>query len=158
MSKHENVEAVVEKMVLPILEENKLTLVDTEYLKEAGQYYLRITIDKTEGVNIQDCETVSRALSLLLDENDPTDEAYILEVQSPGLGRGIKKEKDYERNIGRDVDLKLFREENGQKELTGTLKEFNKENITVITGDREIVIERKNIAKISEYVDWSLEK
>ena len=101
MSKREIYEAKVEALVLPIVEANNFELVDVEYVKEAGTWYLRIYIDKEGGIFINDCELVSRALSEIMDQDDPIEDAYILEVSSPGLGRPIKKDKDFQRNFRR---------------------------------------------------------
>ena len=154
MAKHESSEQTAETMITPILQENGLNLVDVEYVKEAGQWYLRFYIDKDGGVNINDCETVSRAMSDLLDKDDFIEDAYILEVSSPGLGRPIKKEKDFIRNTGREIEFKLFKAEDGTKEFTGILKAFDKDTVTVLLNEEEKVFERKNIALIREYVDW----
>ncbi len=154
MAKHESYEQKAETMITPILQENGLNLVDVEYVKEAGQWYLRFYIDKDGGVNINDCETVSRAMSDLLDKDDFIEDAYILEVSSPGLGRPIKKEKDFIRNTGREIEFKLFKAEDGTKEFTGILKAFDKDTVTVLLNEEEKVFERKNIALIREYVDW----
>lgn len=154
MAKHESYEQKAETMITPILQENGLNLVDVEYVKEAGQWYLRFYIDKDGGVNINDCETVSRAMSDLLDKDDFIEDAYILEVSSPGLGRPIKKEKDFIRNTGREIEFKLFKAEDGIKEFTGILKAFDKDTVTVLLNEEEKVFERKNIALIREYVDW----
>lgn len=154
MAKHESYEQKAETMITPILQENGLNLVDVEYVKEAGQWYLRFYIDKDGGVNINDCETVSRAMSDLLDKDDFIEDAYILEVSSPGLGRPIKKEKDFIRNTGREIEFKLFKAEDGTKEFTGILKVFDKDTVTVLLNEEEKVFERKNIALIREYVDW----
>ena len=155
MTKHESYEQKTEEMILPFLKEHAYTLVDVEYVKEAGNYYLRLYVDKEGGFTLDDCELVSRYLSDLLDKNDFIDGSYILEVSSPGLGRPLKKEKDYARNLGRLIELRLFRESEGGKMLTGTLENFDNESVTVNTGEKTYVIEKKNIALIREYVDWN---
>ena len=155
MTKHESYEQKTEEMILPFLKEHAYTLVDVEYVKEAGNYYLRLYVDKEGGFTLDDCELVSRHLSDLLDKNDFIDGSYILEVSSPGLGRPLKKEKDYARNLGRLIELRLFRESEGGKMLTGTLESFDNESVTVNTGEKTYVIEKKNIALIREYVDWN---
>ena len=109
MSKREIYEAKVEALVLPIVEANNFELVDVEYVKEAGTWYLRIYIDKEGGIFINDCELVSRALSEILDKDDPIEDAYILEVSSPGLGRPIKKDKDFQRNLGDEVEVRTYK-------------------------------------------------
>ena len=154
MTKHESYERKTEELILPFLNEHEYTLVDTEYVKEAGNFYLRLYIDKEGGFTLDDCELVSRHLSALLDENDFIDGSYILEVSSPGLGRPLKKEKDYVRNLGKLIEVKMFREENGIKMLTGTLDAYNDTEITVTEDGKTYVITKKNIALIREYVDW----
>ena len=103
MSKREIYEAKAEELIMPIVEANHFELVDVEYVKEAGNWYLRIYIDKEGGININDCELVSRAFSDILDKEDPIEDAYILEVSSPGLGRPLKKDKDFQRNLGEGI-------------------------------------------------------
>ena len=117
MSKREIYEAKVEALVLPIVEANNFELVDVEYVKEAGTWYLRIYIDKEGGIFINDCELVSRALSEIMDQDDPIEDAYILEVSSPGLGRPIKKDKDFQRNLGDEVEVRTYKPINKQKEF-----------------------------------------
>ncbi|MBR5712511.1 MAG: ribosome maturation factor RimP [Lachnospiraceae bacterium] len=143
-----------EKLVTPILEQYGFELVDVEYVKEAGNWYLRAYIDKPGGITIGDCETVSRALSDLLDEADFLKDAYILEVSSPGLTRPLKKPKDYDRNIGKPIEIRLFRAVNGVKEMTATLVSYTAKDVTVETGDGEITVEKSNISLIRQaFVD-----
>lgn len=143
-----NIVEIVEQMLEPIMEENKCELVDVEYLKENGQWYLRIYADKENGITIDDCEIISRALEVKLDAEDPIDEAYILEVSSPGLDRVLKKDKDFQRYMGYSVDVKLYKAINKQKEFTGILEAFNDENITIDVDGQEMVFERSKIAMV----------
>ena len=106
MAKRETYEQKTEEILLPIVEKNGFELVDVEYVKEGGSWYLRAYIDKPGGINVDDCEIVSRELSDILDEKDFIDEAYILEVSSPGLGRPLKKEKDFKRSLGQEVEVR----------------------------------------------------
>ena len=99
MTKKESYESRVEAFLLPLMEENNFELVDVEYVKEAGTWYLRAYIDKEGGIAVDDCEVISRRLSDWLDKEDFIDDSYILEVSSPGLGRPLKKEKDYKREL-----------------------------------------------------------
>ena len=154
MSKKTNIEARTEALLIPILEENRFELVDVEYVKEAGNYYLRAYIDKEKGITIDDCELVSRRLSDLLDEHDFIDDAYILEVSSPGLGRPLKKDRDFERSIGKDVDIKLFKADDGSKTWTGSLKGWSAEEIIIETEDGEKVFPRPNVAGIRLSFDF----
>lgn len=154
MAKHEEYELKTESMVEPILKENGLTLVDVEYVKEAGTWYLRLYIDKEGGVTIDDCELVSRALSDKLDADDFIPDAYTLEVSSPGLGRPLKKEKDYTRNLEKEIEVHLFQAVGKQKEFIGTLKAFDKDTVTMLSDGKEQKLERRNISLIREYVEW----
>ena len=109
MSKREIYEKKTEELIMPLIEQHQFDLVDVEYVKEGGNWYLRAYIDKPGGITVDDCELVSRALSDLPDEHDFIEDAYILEVSSPGLGRPLKKDKDFARSIGEEVDVKTFR-------------------------------------------------
>ena len=109
MTKKESYESRVEAYLLPLMEENNFELVDVEYVKEAGTWYLRAYIDKEGGIDVDDCEVISRKLSDWLDKEDFIDDSYILEVSSPGLGRPLKKEKDYVRSMGREVEVRLYK-------------------------------------------------
>ena len=148
-------EASTEEIIMPIIEANNFELVDVEFVKEAGTYYLRAYIDKEGGITIDDCEIVSRALSDKLDEKDFIEESYILEVSSPGVGRPLKKDKDFARSIGQEVDIKLFKPIEKQKEFRGILEGYNNDEITVRL-DEDIVMEfkRKEIALIRLAFDF----
>ncbi len=154
MSKREEYEEKTVKLLEPILEKNDFYLWDVEYVKEGADYYLRAYIDKEGGITIDDCVTVSRALSDELDKDDFIEDAYILEVSSPGLGRTLKKDKDYERSIGCDVDIKLYKPLDGTKELTGELISFDKDNLTIKLGEEEKIIAKSLCAKVSLSVDF----
>lgn len=137
MSKKEMYEQKTEELLLPIMEQHQFELVDVEYVKEGGIWYLRAYIDKPGGITVDDCEVVSRRLSDLLDAEDYIEDAYILEVSSPGLGRPLKKDKDFARSIGEEIEIRTFRPIRHQKEFTGILKEFDKEKIVVEMDDQE---------------------
>ena len=155
MSKRETYEQRTEELIMPIIEQNQFELVDVEYVKEGGTWYLRAYIDKPGGITIDDCELISRALSDQLDKDDFIEEAYILEVSSPGLGRPLKKDKDLERSLGESVDVKLFRAMDRQKEFTGILKAWDKDTVTLeFEEEAELVIERSNIALIRLAFDF----
>ncbi len=149
MAKREEYERKTEQLLEPILKENNFELYDVEFVKEAGTFYLRAFIDKEGGININDCETVSRRLSDLLDEKDFIPDAYILEVSSPGLGRQLKKDKHFEKSIGEEVEIKLFKAIDKQKEFTGFLESFT-DDVIVITDEKEneLEFERSNIASV----------
>ncbi|MBT9779560.1 ribosome maturation factor RimP [Clostridium sp. MCC353] len=155
MTKREEYESKVESYLMPLMKEHNFELVDVEYVKEAGNWYLRAYIDKEGGIAVDDCEVISRKLSDWLDEKDFISESYILEVSSPGLGRPLKKEKDFERSIGCEVDIKLYRAVNRQKEFTGMLKSYDKETVTIQAGDdEEMVFNRVDIALIRLAFDF----
>lgn len=155
MSKKVNYEEKTEKLILPIIEENNFELVDVEYVREGGNYFLRVYIDKEGGITIDDCEVVSRSLSELLDEDDFIPDAYILEVSSPGLGRPLKKEKDFDRNIGKEVEVKLYKQINKQKEYSGILVSYDTDKIELeIDEDETMEILRSNIALIRLAFDF----
>lgn len=131
MAKREIYEQKTEELLLPIIEKNQFELVDVEYVKEGSNWYLRAYIDKPGGITVDDCEVVSRALSELLDQNDFIEDSYILEVSSPGLGRPLKKEKDFQRSLGEEVEIRTYRAVNRQKEFVGILKAYDKECVTI---------------------------
>ena len=155
MSKREGYESKVEAFLLPIMEENNFELVHVEYVKEAGTWYLRAYIDKEGGFTVDDCEMVSRKLSDWLDEKDFIDDSYILEVSSPGLGRPLKKEKDFKRSMGEQVDIKLYRAIDRQKDFTGALSAYDDETVTIQYEDgSESTFNRKDIALIRLAFDF----
>ena len=155
MTRSEQYEQKTEELLLPILQELSFELVDVEYVKEGGTWYLRAYIDKPGGIAINDCETVSRALSDLLDEKDFIDDSYVLEISSPGLGRPLRKEKDFLRSIGEEVDVRTFRPIDHQKEFTGILKSFDKEKIVLeMEDDQEMVFQRADIALVRLSFDF----
>ena len=154
MAKREEYEKRTEALLQPIIDELSLELVDVEYVKEGSDYYLRAYIDKEGGVNIGDCEAVSRRLSDLLDAEDFIADAYILEVSSPGLGRQLKKDKDFVRENGKEVELKLYKAVDKSKEFTGILSGFDEKTVKITIDGEEKSFERENIAKISLTIDF----
>ena len=155
MSRREDYEQQTEALLEPIVEELGFELVDVEYVKEGGTWYLRAYIDKPDGITVDDCELVSRALSDLLDEHDFIEDAYILEVSSPGLGRPLKKDKDFARSIGEEVDVKTFRAIQHQKDFTGILKAYDKEKIVLeLEGGEEMTFARADIALVRLAFDF----
>lgn len=171
MSKHQNYEQRTEQLIAPILEEHNFELVDVEFVKEAGNWHLRAYIDKEGGITIDDLTLVNHALSDLMDKEDFIAESYILEVSSPGLLRPFKKPKDYIRNLGNDVEVKLFApiswEQDGKKytdkEFIGILKEYNAPSEESVNGGKILLsfgdedgleIEIKDIALIRKSIDF----
>jgi len=149
----EKVEEAVEKMAIPAAERFGAEVEDVEYVKEGSEFYLRVYIDKEGKVTIDDCENVSRALSDELDKNDPTGEPYILEVSSPGLTRRLYKEKHFIKYTGYDVDVKLFKELDGKKTLTGKLLEYKDSAVTILSEGKEYNFNIKDAAKIALHVE-----
>lgn len=154
MSKRDSYEVKTEELLLPITEKYGVEIYDVEYVKEGSDFYLRAYIDKEGGVNIIDCENVSRALSDALDEKDFIDDAYILEVSSPGLGRTLKKDRHLEKSIGMDVEIKLYKPVDKVKEFEGTLLSFNTEEITINMDGEEKSFLRSDIAVIKLAIDF----
>ena len=155
MGKKENYESRVERYLLPLVEEHHFELVDVEYVKEAGTWYLRAYIDKEGGIAVDDCEVISRALSDWLDKEDFIDDSYILEVSSPGLGRPLKKERDFVRSMGKDVDVRLYRQIDKQKEFTGALSAYDENTVTLTMEDgSQMVFEKADIALIRLALDF----
>ena len=155
MTKRELYEQKTEEILLPIVEENGFELVDVEYVKEGSTWYLRAYIDKPGGINIDDCEVVSRRLSDILDEKDYIDDAYILEVSSLGLGRPLKKEKDFKRSLGEEVEIRTYRMIDKQKEFTGILKDYDEKTVTIgMDDDTTKTFEKSDIALIRLAFDF----
>lgn len=154
MSRRETYEAKTEELLVPIAEKHQVEIYDVEYVKEGSDYYLRAYIDKPEGVNILDCENVSRELSDALDREDFIPDAYILEVSSPGLGRTLKKDKHLQKSIGEEVEVKLFKAIDKQKEFVGILKSFDENNLTIAVEDEEKTFLRTDIALIRLTIDF----
>ena len=155
LTRREDIEKRTEELILPIVEEQGFELVDVEYVKEGGTMYLRAYIDKPGGIAVNDCETVSRALSDLLDKEDYIADSYILEVSSPGLGRPLKKEKDFVRSQGELVEVRTYRAIQHQKEFTGILNAWDKGTVTLLMEDgTEMKFAREDIALIRLAFDF----
>lgn len=155
MSKKEVYEQKAEALLLPIIEANNFELVDVEYVKEAGTWYLRAYIDKPGGITVDDCEAVSRKFSDVLDEKDYIEDTYIFEVSSPGLGRPLKKDKDFQRSLGEEVEIRTYRPIDRQKEFVGELKAYDKESVTIVyEDDTEQTFQRQEIALIRLALDF----
>ena len=155
MSKREEYEQKAEALLMPVIEAGQYELVDVEYVKEAGTWYLRAYMDKEGGVTIDDCEKVSRAFSDLLDQEEFIEDAYILEVSSPGLGRPLKKEKDYKRSMGKELEIRTYRAIDGRKEFGGTLCAYDDKTVTVRQEDgSDRTFDKKEIALIRLAFDF----
>ena len=149
-----SIEERVEGLLEPIINNLGYELYDVEYSKEGKDYFLRIFIDKEEGIDLNDCEKVNDAINDLLDKADYIKEQYFLEVSSPGIERILKKDKHLEANVESLVEIKLFKPIENKKVLQGILKEFSKEKIAIETEEGILEIERKNIAVIKTVYDW----
>ncbi|MEZ3486443.1 MAG: ribosome maturation factor RimP [Lachnospiraceae bacterium] len=154
MTKKEMYEQRTEEILMPIVEEYGFELVDVEYVKEGSTWYLRAYIDKPGGITIDDCETVSRRLSDILDEKDYIEDAYILEVSSPGLGRPLRKEKDYKRSLGEEVEIRTYRMIDKQKEFTGILRSYDEKTVTIEEEGSLRTFEKSDIALIRLAFDF----
>ena len=152
MSQREKYEQKAEDLITPILENNGFELVDMEYVKEGSNWYLRAY--KEGGSTVNDCEVVSRAFSEKLDDEDFIDTAYIMEVSSPGLGRPLKKEKDYERNMGKELEIRTYRAIDREKEFYGTLKAYDTDSVTIENEDGERTFLKSDIALIRQAFDF----
>ena len=153
MSKANDYEARTERLILPILEELSFELVDVEYVKEGCIWYLRAYIDKEGGITVNDCETVARRMNELLDEEDFIPDSYTFEVSSPGLGRPLKKEKDYIRNMGKEVEIRTYRAINRCKEFYGILQSYDADSVTISDEDGQtLTFQKTEIALIRQAV------
>ncbi len=165
MSKREEYETRSEELLKPVMEQYHFELVDVEYVREAGNWYLRAYVDKEGGITLDDCELVNRIWSDIMDREDFIPDSYILEVSSPGLGRALKKEKDFLRSVGESVDVRFYKSrkipagKNGgeisAKEITGILKAFTKDTVTLETDfAAEYQIERSDISTVKLTIDF----
>ena len=137
----------VYELIKDAVEAEGVRLWDVRFLKEGASWYLRVFIDKPEGISIDDCTNVSHAIDPIIDEADPIDVSYYLEVCSPGIERELTRSRHYEESLGKQVRLKLYRAYDGKKEITGTLEDVTEENVTLITEGNAFTVERKNISK-----------
>lgn len=142
-------EQLTEELITPIIEKHQFELVDVEWVKEGSNWYLRVYIDKEGGITVDDCELINREYGDVLDEKDYITENYIFEVSSPGLDRPLKKEKDFARSIGKDVEIRLYRPVDKQKEFIGTLDSYDKNSVTIELEDgQKMTFEKSAIALI----------
>ena len=137
----------VYELIKDAVEAEGVRLWDVRFLKEGASWYLRVFIDKPGGIIIDDCTNVSHAIDPIIDEADPIDVSYYLEVCSPGIERELTRSRHYEESLGKQVRLKLYRAYDGKKEITGTLEDVTEENVTLVTEGNALTVERKNISK-----------
>lgn len=149
-----NIESKVEKLLKPIITNIGYELYDVIYEKEGKDFYLRIIIDKPEGIDLNDCEKVNNSINDILDEADYIKDQYFLEVSSPGVERLLRREEHYQAQIGNKIKVKLFKPIDKQKELIGILEEYNKDEITIKVDEKTIKINSKDIAVARTIFDW----
>lgn len=155
MSKREAYEARTEELIIPILERMQFELVDVEYVKEGATWYLRAYIDKEGGITVNDCEAVAREMNEILDREDYIEDSYVFEVSSPGLGRPLKKEKDYVRSMGKELEIRTYRAIDKKKEFYGILTSYDEKTVTIETEDgSELTLEKADIALIRLAFDF----
>jgi len=142
------IDEALEKLALDVCERHGVYIYNTEYKKEGSEYFLRLFIDKDGGVTIEDCENVSREISPMLDDLTFIKEAYIFEVSSPGIDRALTRPGHFEKVMGEEIDIKLFAPIDGKKEISGVLKAYSDGEITVVTNDKEIIIEKGKAASV----------
>lgn len=142
------------ELAAPAVAEAGCTLWDVEYVKEGGTWYLRVLLDKEGGVDILDCEKVSRTLSDLLDEADPIEGSYTLEVSSAGAERPLKRPGDFQRFMGSPVTVKLYKARNGRKEFAGVLAGYDDGDVTVTVGDTAMRFARDEVALCRLRIDF----
>lgn len=156
-NKKGNTVEIVSDIVRPIVEGMGLTLWDVRFEKEGASWYLRVFIDKEGGVTIDDCENVSRAVDPLIDEADPISQAYYFEVSSPGIGRDLVRPWHFDRYLGQEIELRLIRGENGQRDFMGALVRHDPESVTIQVGEEERSFAKKDCAfiRLHEEIDLS---
>ncbi|MCI5650258.1 MAG: ribosome maturation factor RimP [Fusicatenibacter sp.] len=155
MSRKETYEQKAEELISPIVSANGFELVDVEYVKEGGNWYLRAYIDKEGGITVDDCETVSRAFSDKLDEEDFIEDAYIMEISSPGLGRPLKKEKDYARSMGKELEIRTFKAIDRSRAFYGILTAYDDNSVTIEEEDGTVrTFQKSEIALIRLAFDF----
>ena len=156
MSKSDVYVKRTEEYLEKLQKEIDFELVDVEFVKEASQYYLRVycDMDKEGGISIDDCVEISRNISAWLDKEDFIPEEYILEVSSPGLGRTLKKDKDFKRELGKEVELKTFKAINKQKEFSGILENFDADTLTIKIAGEDVKFSRNEIANVRLALDF----
>ena len=144
----------VTQLVQPVVEQHGCTLWDVEYVREGSMRYLRLYIDKEGGVDITDCEAISRAADPLLDEADPIPESYCFEVCSAGIERTLKRPSDFEKFMGSPILVKLYRPKDGLKEIPGILSGYNEGKVTVTYGTEELTFEKSEVALVRLRVEF----
>ena len=145
---------LVASFAQPIVEQHGCELWDVEYVREGSEYFLRLYLDKEGGVDINDCEAISRAVDPILDEKDPIQGSYHFEVCSAGLERALKRPGDFERFMGSSITVKLYRPRNGLKEIPGTLRGYEDGKVTVEAGKETITFTKSEVALVRLRVEF----
>lgn len=148
------IEKITYDLALPVVNAEGYEIYDVEYVKEGPHWFLRLFIDRSEGVNVDDCETISRALSSIMDEKDYVQTNYFLEVSSPGIERNLRQEEHFEAALGEKVRIKLYKDIDGSKEIEGELLSADSSVINVQTLNAQVEIDKKNIAKANIMFDF----
>ena len=139
----------------PVVQAHGCSLWDVEYIREGGEWFLRLYIDKEGGITVNDCEAVAREMNEILDREDFVEDSYVFEVSSPGLGRPLKKEKDYVRNMGKEIEIRTYRAIDRCKEFTGILKAYDDTSVTIADeNDKETTFLKTDIALIRQAIDF----
>ena len=156
MAKGISIAERVEALVSPCITELGYRIWDVEYVKEGAEWYLRITLDSDDGIDIDDCEKVSRAINPIIDEADPIEDFYYLEVSSPGLERVLRKQEHFEASIGCEIEIRLFApDENKKKAYTGTLVAYEEDSITVDVAGENVKFALNKVSKVETVFDFS---
>lgn len=150
-----SIEERVESLIKEKIEKEGYILYDVQYVKEGKDYFLRIFIDKQDGIDLNDCEKVNDLVNPLLDSEDFIKEQYFLEISSPGVERVLRKEWHLEENIGNEVEVSLFKPQENLKHYEGILKSFNERNLLLESKGKEITLDRKNISLIKIKFNWN---
>lgn len=154
MADKKSVSAVVRELAAPVCEECGVILWDVEFVKEGADFILRITIDKEGGVTIDDCERVNRAVDPLLDEADPIETSYKLEVSSPGIERTLSRPEHFAASIGAEVELSLYAPYEGSRKIRGKLAGYNGGDVTLTVGENDVVFKKADVAKARTVFEW----
>ena len=143
----------IAQIARPVVEDEGCSLWDVEYVREAGTWYLRIFIDREDGVSIEGCERISRRLDPILDEEDPIPDSYVFEVGSAGADRELKRPGDFKQFMGSAVEVRLYRPVDGSKRFTGTLVDYQDGEVSITQGERTLRFEKDQIAQVRLYVE-----
>ncbi|MBQ3527058.1 MAG: ribosome maturation factor RimP [Clostridia bacterium] len=149
-----NIAGTVRDLVSPVADELGYMLWDVEYVKEGADMILRITIDKPEGVDIEDCEKMARAIDPIIDEADPIEVSYKMEVSSPGIERALTRPEHFAACMGEKIEVKLYAPVDGKKQIVGILFAADDKTVTVKVDEAEVVLEKSAVAKVSTVFDW----